>query len=48
MLTHAELQHYPMVAQALTQSVVILDTIDNMVGDGESLWLETNGGPAQS
>lgn len=45
-LTYAELQHYPMVAQALTQSVVTMDTIDNVVGNGESLWLETNGAPA--
>ncbi len=46
-LTYAELQHYPVVAQALTQSLDTLDTIDNIVGNGESLWLEANGEPAR-
>ena len=46
-LTYGELQHYPVVVQALTQSLDTLDTIDNIVGDGESLWLEANGEPAQ-
>lgn len=46
-LTYGELQHYPMVVQALTQSLDTLDTIDNIVGDGEGLWLEANGEPAQ-
>ena len=47
-LTYAELQHYPMVAQALTRSLDMLDTIDNSVGNGESLWLEANGEPVPS
>ena len=46
-LTYAELQHYPMVAQALTQALDTLHAIDNIVGGGERLWLAADGEPAQ-
>lgn len=41
-LTYAELQHYPKVVLALSKSLDTLKAIDNIVGDGEGLWLDAS------
>ena len=40
---YAELQHYPKVVLALSKSLDTLKAIDDIVGNGEGLWLEAGG-----